>query len=357
MQVESRKKWELAMEEEMDSLMHNQTWDLVRLPAGKTTLQNKWVYRLKEEDGGKQRYKSRLVVKGFVQKKGIDFDEIFSPVVKMNSIRTILSLVAAEDLHLEQLDVKTTFLHGDLEEEIYMEQPEGYEVKGKEKLVCRLKKILYGLKQAPRQWYLKFDKFMSEQGYTRCHSDHCVYPKRKNDGSYIILLLYVDDMLVAGSNMQEINVLKRKLANSFAMKDLGAAKQILGMRIARDRKNHKITLSQNEYIEKVLKRFNMHNAKLVSTPFASHFKLSKEMSPKTHEEMEYMSKVPYASAVGSLMYAMVCTRPDISHAVGVVSRYMNNPGKEHWMAVKWILRYLRGTKNQALCFGGSHIAL
>ena len=119
------------MEEEMDSLMHNQTWDLVKLPAGKTALRNKWVYRLKEEDGGKQRHKARLVVKGFAQKKGIDFDEIFSPVVKMNSIRTILSIVAVEHLHLEQLDVKKKFLHGDLEEEIYMEQPEGYEVKGK----------------------------------------------------------------------------------------------------------------------------------------------------------------------------------------------------------------------------------
>eukprot|EP00253_Pinus_taeda_P002155 PITA_02155 len=187
------------MEEEMESLMHNQTWDLVRLPAGKSTLQNKWVYKLKEEDGGKQRYKDRFVVKGFAQKKG--------------------------------------------------------------------------------------------------------------------------------SNMQEINVLKRKLENSFAMKDLGVAKQILGMRITRDKKNHKLTLSQNEYILKVLKRFNMHNAKPVSTPFASHFKLSKETCPKTHEGMEYMSKVPYASAVGSLMYAMFCTRPNIAHAVGVVSRYMNNPGK------------------------------
>ena len=132
------------------------------------------------------------------------------------------------------------------------------------------------------------------------------------------------------------------------MKDLGAAKQILGMRITRDGENHKLTLSHNEYIQKVLKRFNMQNAKPVSTPFAIHFKLIKEMCPKTHEEMEYMSKVPYASAVGSLMYAMVCTRPDIAHAVGVVGRYMNNPRKEHWMAVKWILRYLRGTTNQAL---------
>ena len=125
----------------------------------------------------------------------------------MTSIRTILSLIAAEYFNLEQLYVKTTFLHMDLQEEIYMQQPQGYEVKGKEKLVCRLKKNLYALKQALRKWYLKFDKFMSEQGYTGCHSDHCVYPKRKNDGIYIILLLYVDDMLVAGSNMQEINVL------------------------------------------------------------------------------------------------------------------------------------------------------
>ena len=153
------------MEEEMDSLMHNQTWDLVRFPAGKKTLRNKWVYKLKEEHGGRKRYKARLLVKGFAQKNSIDFDQIFSPVVKMTSIRTILSLVAAEALHLEQLDVKTAFLHGDLEEEIYMQQPQGYEVKGKKKLVCRLKKSLYGLKQAPRQWYLKFDRFMSEQGY------------------------------------------------------------------------------------------------------------------------------------------------------------------------------------------------
>jgi hypothetical protein len=134
----------------------------------------------------------------------------------MTSIRTILSLVAVEYLHLEQLDVNTTFLHGNLEEEIYMQQPQGYEVKGKENLVCRLKKRLYGLKKDPRKWYLKFDRFMTEQGYSRYHSDHSVYFKRIENGSYIILLLYVDDMLVAWSNMWDINVLKKKLANSFA---------------------------------------------------------------------------------------------------------------------------------------------
>ena len=260
------------------------------------------------------------MVNGFAQKKSIHFDEIFSLVVKMTSIRTILSVVALEDLRLEQLDVKTTFIHGDLEEEIYMQQPQGYEVKGKDNLVYRLKKSLYGLKQAPRQWYLKFDKFMTEQGYDRCHSNHCVYFKRLDNERYIILLLYVDDMLVAGSNMKDINVLKRKLANSFAMKDLGAAKQILGMRITRDRKNRKLTLSQGEYIENALQRFRMQNAKPVSTPLASHFKLRKDTCLETQEEIDYMSNIPYSLAVGSLMYAMVCTRLDIAHAMGIVTQ-------------------------------------
>ena len=161
----------------------------------------------------------------------------------MNSIRTILSIVATENLHLEQLDVKTFFLHGDLDEEIYMAQPQGFEVKAKENLVCRLKKSLYGLKQAPRQRYLKFDSFMHKHGYSRHHSDHCVYFKRLDDENYIILCLYVDDMLVVGPNMDHIKGLKEQLAHSFAMKDLGAAKKIFGMNIFRDRKNKKLTSS------------------------------------------------------------------------------------------------------------------
>ena len=150
--------------------------------------------------------------------------------------------------------------------------------------------------------------------------------------------------------MQDINVLKIKLAKSFAMKDLGAAKQILGMRITRDRKNRKLMLYQGEYIENVLHRFKMRNQKPFSTPLANHFKLSKEMCPKTQEKIDYMSRTPYSSVVGSLMYSMVCTRPNISHAMGVVSRYINNPSKEHWKEVQWILKYLRGTTSHALCF-------
>jgi len=154
--------------------------------------------------------------------------------------------------------------------------------------------------------------------------------------------------------MQDIVDLKKKLANTFEMKDLGEAKQILGMKITRDKQNQLLRLSQEDYIDKVLKRFNMKDAKFVTTPLAKHFKLTKHLSPKIDKEKEYMTKVPYASVVGSLMYAMVCTRPDIAQAVGVVSRFMNNPGRGHWEAVKWILRYLRGTSHYSLCFGGSN---
>ena len=199
--------------------------------------------------------------------------------------------------------------------------------------MCKLQKSLCGLKQAPRQWYKKFDGFMSNNSYLRYQADHYYYTKRF-DNSYIILLLYVDDMLITGACMEEIDKLKKELSKEFSMKDLGAAKQIFGMRISRDRVNGTLKLSQEEYIKKIGSRFNVDGAKPVSTTLASHFKLTKEQSLSMEEEQTYIAKVPYASAIGSLMYALVCTRPDIAHAVGIVSRYMSNPDKQYWEAVK-----------------------
>ncbi|KAJ4724838.1 Retrovirus-related Pol polyprotein from transposon TNT 1-94 [Melia azedarach] len=349
---EHRKEWIDAMQDEMKSLHENHTFELVKLPKDKQALKNKWVYRIKQEEYTSQpRYKARLVVKGFSQRKGVDFDEIFSPVVKMSSIRVVLGIAASLDLEIEQMDVKTAFLHGDLDKEIYMEQPEGFKIKGKEDYVCKLKKSLYGLKQAPRQWYKKFESVMGEQGYRKTSSDHCVFIQKFSDDDFIILLLYVDDMLIVGRNASKIDWLKKQLSKSFAMKDLGPAKQIIGIQIHRDRAAKKLCISQEHYIEKVLERFNMSNAKVVSTPLATHFRLSTKQSPTTDKEKEDMEKVPYASAVGSLMYAMVCTRSDIAHAVGIVSRFLSNPGREHLNAVKWIMRYLRGTSNFKLTFG------
>ncbi|KAH9724129.1 Integrase catalytic domain-containing protein [Citrus sinensis] len=272
-------------------------------------------------------------------------------IVKHTSIRILLALVAEYELELAQLDVKTAFLHGDLEEEIYMIQPCGFRVTGKENHVCRLIKSLYGLKQSPRQWYKRFDQFIQGHKFTRSEHDHCVYFRRLPDGAFIYLLLYVDDMLIASKNRDEIERLKKQLAFEFEMKDLGDAQRILGMEICRDKKNGIVWLTQKSYLKKVLERFSMDDkTKSVCTPLALHFKLSSSSCPRSQEERDYMARVPYASAVGSLMYVMVCTRPDISQAVSMVSKYMHNPGKNQWLAVKLILRYLYGTVDVGLLF-------
>jgi hypothetical protein len=191
---------------------------------------------------------------------------------------------------------------------------------------------------------------MIKIGYRGCEYDCCVYVRSLDDESFIFLLLYVDDMLIATKSILEVNKLKVLLSREFDMKDLGVAKKILGMEIRRNRDAKRLWLSQAGYVKKVLERFSMENAKLVSTPLANHFRLSTSQCPKTVEETEDMSKVPYASAVGCLMYAMVCTKPDLAHAVSVVSKYMANPGKQHWDAVKWIFRYLKGTTDYGITF-------
>ncbi|KAG8479822.1 hypothetical protein CXB51_029312 [Gossypium anomalum] len=304
-------KWKSAMDEEMQSLRKNNTWELAQLPKGKKAIGCKW----------------------------------------HSSIRILLALVAQLNLDLAQLDVKTAFLHGELEEEIYMTQPKGYEDAGGRNWVCKLNKSLYGLKQSPREWYKRFDSFMRRQKYTRSKYDNCVYLQKLHDRSFIYLLLYVDDMLIALKSQKEIDKLKALLNEEFEMKDLGEAKKILGMEISRDRQRGKLCLNQKQYLKKVLQCFGVNeNTKHVSTPLASHLKLNAQLSPKTEGEREYMAKVPYANAVGSLMYAIACTRPDTSQAVGVVSRYMHDPGKGHWQAVKWILRYLRKTEDAGLVF-------
>ena len=191
---------------------------------------------------------------------------------------------------------------------------------------------------------------MIGQGYCRSQFDDCIYFQTFQDGSFIYLLLYVDDMLIASCDKFSIRKLKTQLSNEFEMKELGVAKKILGMEICRDRQAGKLFLSQQRYIKKVLDRFNMNDCKPVSTPLAAHFKLSSDLCPYTKEDMEYMSYVPYANAIGSLMYAMICTRPDLAYVVSMVSRYMHNPGKKHWNAVKWIFRYLKGTSHVGLVF-------
>ncbi|KAH9736371.1 hypothetical protein KPL71_018077 [Citrus sinensis] len=343
-------KWLEAMQDEMESLQRNQTWTLIPNPGNKRLISCKWIFKRKEgiPDVEPPKYKARLVARGFTQREGIDFNEIFSPVVKHSSIRILLAMVALLDLELEQMDVKTAFLHGNLEEQILMAQPEGFECKDKEDYVCLLHKSLYGLKQSPRQWYRRFDDFMVSKGYHRSRYDSCVYFGGSDQGGVAYLLLYVDDMLIASKYKSEIERLKNLLKAEFEMKDLGNAKRILGMDIIRDRSAGTLFLSQEKYIKKVLERFEMQDCKPVQTPLGPQFKLS---AAPTSEDESQMNEFPYAQAVGSLMYAMVCTRSDIAYAVSVVSRYLSCPGKVHWNAVKWIMRYLKGSSTCGLLYG------
>ena len=238
-----------------------------------------------------------------------------------------------------------------------MLQPEDYAEIGKENLVCRLNKSLYGLKKEPRCWYKRFDSYIMGLGYNRLDSNSYAYFKRSDSEDFIIFLLYMDDMLVASYNKDRVQELKAQLAREFDMKDLGLVNKILGMQIHRDRDNRKIWLSQKNYLKKVLWLFNVNDCKPISTPLPINFMLSSSMSPSTKAETMEMSQVLYASVVGSLMFAMICTRLNIAQVVGAIGQYMVDPGREHWEVVKIILRYIKGTSNIALCYGGSNFTI
>lgn len=301
-----------------------------------------------------ERYKARLVAIGFTQKEGIDYKETFSPVSSKNAFRIIMALVAHFDLELHQMDVKTAFLNGDIEETIYMKKPEMVTDSNQtSQLVCKLKKSIYGLKQASRQWYLKFNQVILSFGFEINLGEDCVY--HKFSGSrFIFLVLYVDDILLASNDKDLLKDTKKFLSNKFEMKDLGEASFVLGIQIHRDRSRGMLGLSQKSYIEKVLQRFSMENCKPHDTPVSKGDKFSLKQCPKNNLESKYMENIPYASAVGSLMYAQVCTRPDLAFIIGMLGRYQSNPGREHWIAAKRVMRYLQNTKNYMLTYTKSN---
>jgi transposase InsO family protein len=342
--------WYNAMKEEMNSMKSNGVWDLVELPIGVKAIGCKWVFKTKKDSlGNIERYKARLVAKGFTQKEGIDYTKTFSPVSKKDSLRIILALVAHFDLELQQMDVKTAFLNGDLEEEVYMKQPEGFPSSDGEHLVCKLKKSIYGLKQASRQWYLKFHNVISSFGFVENIMDQCIY--QKVSGSKIcFLVLYVDDILLATNDKGLLHEVKQFLSKNFDMKDMGEASYVIGIKIHRDIFQGILGLSQETYINKILKRFRMNDCSPSVAPIVKGDRFNLNQCPKNDLEREQMKNIPYASAVGSLMYAQVCTRPDIAFAVGMLGRYQSDPGLDHWRAAKKVMRYLQGTKDYMLMY-------
>lgn len=334
-------KWHKAIQEELNALKKNKTWELVEKANG-YCIDSKWIFRIKKEPG-KIRYKARLVARGFSQIKGVNYNETFAPVIRHSTLRLLLALAVENNLKVDQMDVVTAFLNGDLKEKVYLKQPKGFEEKGKEGHVCLLKKAIYGLKQAPRAWYEKLNKVLLDIGFKRCETEPCVYRRKKHD-CMMIIAVYVDDILIFWNNEKERIELKKELQRKFEMKDLGEVDVFLGMKIKCQ--DNSIQLNQTEYLERILKKFGMSSCKSVKTPVESGIKLVKPQDKNYIPPIE----LPYRELIGSLMYLAVCSRPDISYAVSYLSQFNSCYDKTHWAAAKRVLRYLNATKEFGLTF-------
>ena len=329
--------WRLAMDDEFKSLLGNNTWTLETPPPGIKPIPVKWVYKIKRNaDGSIERFKARLVAKGFMQREGVDFNEVFAPTGKHTTLRTLLAIVVRDNLELHHMDVKTAFLNGVLEEDIYMRQPPGYE-QGPPGTACHLHKAIYGLRQAPRAWHLKLKSVLESLGFITSEADPSLYILRDSD-SNLYLLVYVDDLLLASRSSDTLKKIKSALMKEFDIKDLGEATYFLGMEFERDRAAGTLKLSQHKNALDLVTRYGLLECKPKSLPLSPSIKLAKDPDHPLDTTVH-----GYSELVGSLLYLSVCTRPDIAQAVGALARYMSAPGESHWQALKGVMRYLAGT--------------
>nr|GEY52841.1 zinc finger, CCHC-type [Tanacetum cinerariifolium] len=289
------------------------------------------------------KFKARLVIQGFRQKERIDYFDTYAPIARITTIILFLALSAIHNLVIHQMDVKTTFLNGDLDEEVYIKQPEGLVMPGNEHKLCKLVKLLYGLKQVPKQWHQKFDEVVLSSGFHLNQSDKCVYRNVGDSGKGVIICLYVDDMLIFGIDQNQVDKTKRFFSSRFSMKDIRETNVILGIKIKR--KNKGIVITQSHYIEKILKKFNHEDCSPVSTPMDPVEKLK----PNTGKPVDQLE---YSRAIGCLMYAMTSTRPDIAYTVGRLCRFTSNPSRQHWQTITMVFKYLNGTMNYGLSYDG-----
>jgi hypothetical protein len=339
-----RKEWVDAMTENYQSIMKNEVWEIVPRPKNKDVVSSRWLFKIKHVvDGSSEKYKARFVAHGFSQKEGIDYEETFAPVARYTSIRTIIALAAKMKWKLHQMDVKTAFINGVIEEEVYIEQPQGFEVEDRKSHVCILKKALYGLKQAPRAWYGRIDSFLTSLGFTKSKADSNLYFKIMNNEP-VILLLYVDDLFLTGEEKLIIEC-KKRLASEFEMKDLGLMHYFLGLEVWQS--PERIFLNQGKYTVEILKRFDMLECKPMNTPMEAKLKLLVDTSSKL------IDAILYRQIIGSLMY-LTNTRPDICFAVNTLSQFLVEPRRVHLVAAKHVMRYLEGTIDYDLSYDRDH---
>ena len=333
-------KWREAMEKEIVALEDNQTWSLQTLPPGKKPIGSKWVFKIKYKANGEiERYKARLVAKGYTQIEGLDYNETFAPVVKLTTVRCLLAVAAAKHWDLHQLDVTNAFLHGDLHEEVYMSPPPGL-LKPEDTRVCRLRKSLYGLKQASRQWFEKFSTALVQFGFVQSKADHSLFTLR--DGmTFTVVLVYVDDLIIAGNSPSKCQVLKTYLNDRFHIKDLGSLKYFLGLDVTRSPDG--IMLCQRKYALDILEETGMLGSRPAHFPMEQQHHLSSEEGSLLPEPGQYRR------LVGRLIYLTI-TRPEITYAVHILSQLLQKPRQPHLDAVTKVLRYLKNAPGQGLFF-------
>ena len=333
------RNWTSAMLDEYRALIKNDTWELIPRPVGINVIRCMWVFTHKfRSNGSLERHKARLVVNGRSQQDGIDCNETFSPVVKPATIRTVLSLALSKKWEFRQLDVKNAFLHGHLQETVFMHQPPGFKDTRFPDHVCRLKKSLYGLKQAPRAWYTRFASFVNTIGFSQSKCDNSLFIyHRGNDMAY--LLLYVDDIILTASSVVLRKHIITRLSKEFSMKDLGPLSYFLGISVTQH--SHGLFLSQSKYAMEILERANMSSCNPSATPVDTGSKLSAASGPPLKDPTSYRS---LARALEYLTF----TRPDISYAVQQVCLFMHDPREPHMHALRRILRYVKGTLSLGL---------
>nr|GEV02354.1 zinc finger, CCHC-type [Tanacetum cinerariifolium] len=333
-----------AINDEIDSIIGNNTWVLADLPLGCKPLGCKWIFKRKlKVDGTFEKFKAMLVIQGFKQKSGINYLDTYALVARISTMRLLITMASIHNPIIHQIDLKTTFLNGELDEEVYMNKPHGFIMHGNEDKVCKLIKTFYGLKQAHKKWYQKFDEVVLSNGYLLNQAEKCVYSKFDEFGKGFIIFLYVDDMLIFSTDQVQVDLTKEFLSSRLSMKDIGEVDVILGIRI--EHESNGIAISQSYYIENVLKKFNYFDCTAVS----AHMDTSEKSMPNNGQAV---SQLEYSRVIGCLMYAMTCTRPDIAFAVGKLSWYTRNLGTQHWQAIHRVLKYLKKTMDYRLTYTG-----
>jgi hypothetical protein len=342
--------WHQAMVRKMEAHLENGTWELVKLQHRRKAIGSKWVFKVKRNpDGTVKRYKARLVTKGFGQRPGVDFDEMFAPTTKWAALRAILALAVLENLELESIDISNAYLNGELHEvDVCMQQPDGFAERNST-WVARLLKGLYSLKQGGREWFRRLEEVLVELGFARIRSDSSVFIWEK-DGVKVIVPVFVDDITLASKSKEKIAKIKGLLAQRFKLRNLGPTSFLLGVQIDHECSARTLHLSQRQYTLDLLDHFGFADCSPVSTPLDPGLRLGMSQCPQTPEDDEFMRDKPYVSAVGALMYLAIAMRPDIAHAVGVLCHFMSKPGTAHWKAAKHLFCYLRGSVNYHLTY-------